>query len=351
MKRTIKGTFNRVPNGDFQRKSQSQEGFPDAWCEIGGDKEASWSFKQEPWEDPFLEISNNTALRAGIIQMSEAALRVGNVKEWLIKIILRGDRANNQAYLRIYPISSKGEVFKPWEYCFGVGIDREQIKQVISAGSDVDFLRLETGIIGPGSLEIYKIMGYSLSPNRMKRRVKRAKQKVCHINSIQAIGEIIKPIQLAAPIPLKIPVNVQANVNADVRNLTPIRDKVQIYGSNQVPIATSVCGRVQMEISGHGFYESLEDVTASETISSTITRDISALTRCSFGVFNFGSELAYVQAELSPDGVHWTEEGTRHDVDPGELVLISPEKFLRYTRLTYWAEDLTSLRIWVQAQN
>jgi len=351
MKRTIKGTFNRVPNGDFLRKSNSQGSFPDSWCEIGGNNQSSWKFKQEPWEDPFLEISNPNAIRAGIIQMPEASLSVGNAKEWLIKIILKGDRANIQAYLRIYPTSSKGEVSKPWEYCFGIGLDPEQIKQVISAGSDVDFLRLETGIIGPGSLDIYKIMGYSLSPNRMKRRVKSAKQKVSHINSIQTIGEIIKPIHLADPIPLKIPVNVQANVNADVRNLTPIRDKVQIYGSNQVPIATSVCGRVQMEISGHGFYESLEDVTASETISSTITRDISALTHCSFAVFNFGSELAYTQAELSPDGVHWTEEGTTKDIDPGKLVIICPERFLRYTRLTYWAENLTRLRIWVQAQN
>ena len=212
-------------------------------------------------------------------------------------------------------------------------------------------MRLETGIIGPGSLDIYKIIGYSLSPNRMKRRVKKVKQKPCRINSIQTIGEIIKPIQLADPIPLKIPVNVQANVNADVRNLTPIRDKVQIFGSNQVPIATSVCGRLQMEISGHGFYESLEDVTASETIASTITRDISGLTRCSFAVLNVGSQPAYAQAELSPDGVHWAEEGTKHDVNPGKLILITTTKFLRYTRLSYWAENLTRLRIWVQAQN
>jgi len=351
MKRNLQGTFNRVPNGDFLRKSKTQANFPEAWFQIGGNHQSSWKFKQKPWGISVLEIGNTTAIRAGIIQMSEASISVGNVKEWLIKIILKGDRPNMQAYLRIYPVSSIGDISKPWEYYFGVGVEQEQIKQVISAGFEVDSLRLETGILGSGSLYIYKIIAYSLSPNRMKRRVKRAKQKVCHINSIQTIGEIIKPIQLATPIPLKIPVNVQANVNADVRNLTPIRDKVQIFGSNQVPIATSSCGRVQVEISGQGFYESLEDVTASETMSSTIIRDISALTRCSFAVFNFGSHLAYVQAELSPDGVHWTEEGPPKDVGSGRLVIISPERFLRYTRLTYRAENLTRLRIWVQAQN
>jgi len=108
---------------------------------------------------------------------------------------------------------------------------------------------------------------------------------------------------------------------------------------------------VQVEISGRGFYESLENVTASETMSTTITRDISALPRCSFAVCNFGSHLAYVQAELSPDGVHWAEEEEPREVGPGKLEIISPKKFLRYSRLIYRAENLTTLRIWVQAQN
>ena len=351
MKRTLKGTFNRVPNGDFVRKSKTQADFPEAWVQFGGNNTSNWSFKQEPWEMPVMEISNTTAIRAGIIQMPEATLSVGNVKEWLIKLVLKGDRPNIQAYLRVYPISVNGDVSKPWEYCFKLGFKQEQIKQVFSASSEVDSLRLETGILGLGALYIYKIIAYSLSPTRMKRRVIKAKQDSHHISSIHSIGEIIKPIQLASPIPLKIPVNVQANVNADVRNLTPTRDKVQIYGSSQVPIATSVYGVVKMEISGHGFYESLEEVTACETISSTITRDVSAIHRCSFAVCNCGSHLAYVQAELSPDGIHWTVEDFQREIGAGELEIISPENFLRYTRLAYRAEGLTRLKIWVQAQN
>jgi len=350
MKRNIKGTFNRVPNGSFLRKSRIQADFPEDWFQISGNKESSWRFKSEPKDVPVLEIVNTTAIRAGIIQKPEASLCIGSVKEWLIKIILKADRPKTQAYLRIYPISQQGDVSMPWEYCFGVGLEQEQIKQVIGAGYDVDCLRLEIGILGPGSLYIYQIIAYSLSPNCMKRLVKNTKETL-HIKSIQTIGEIIKPIQLAAPIPLKIPVNVQANVNADVRNLTPVRDKVQIFGNNQVPIATSVSGRVQVEISGHGFYESLEEVTASETMSSTITRDISSLLRCSFAVCNFGSHLAYVHAELSPDGIHWTVEDNPLEVVSGKLVIISPKKFLRYTRLSYKAVNLTLLRIWVQAQN
>lgn len=354
MIRNIKGRFNRVPNGDFLSLSVSktQIDFPEFWLHIGGNKESSWNFRHDYSNMSILEINNPTSIRAGIIQSPDAALAIRNVKEWIIKITLKSQSSNSQAYLRIYPISSQGDVSKPWEYLFKLGLEKEQIKQVISVGYDAEFLRLEIGIFGPGSLHIYKIAAYSLIPNYMIRCVKKiVKQETHHIKSIQTIGEIIKPIQLASPIPLRIPVNVHANVSSDVRNLTPIRDKVQIYGNNQVPIATSVTGRVQVEVSGHEFYESQEDVRASEIMSSTITRDISALLRCSFAVCNFGDNLAYVRAELSPDGIHWTVEDDLQEVLPGRLVLISPKSFLRYIRLTYKAENFTTLRIWVQAQN
>lgn len=345
-------SFNKVSNGNFLVKSGAQAAFPEGWLQIAGNQESSWIFKSElPGVPPCLEISNVTAIRSGIIQSVEASLDVSKSKEWMIVIILKADSPDRKAYLRIFPKSLKGAVCQPWEYCFDSGVAKEQIKQVLGVGPDIQSLRLETGILGPGVLNIYQIIAYKLSPQLTKRRVKKPKPKVCHINSIQSIGEIIKPIQLAAPIPLKLPLGFQGNVNADVRNLSPNRDKVQIYGSHQVPIATSASGRVQVEINGRGFYESLEDVTAGKTMASTITRDISALPRCSFAVWNYGEHLAYVQAELSPDGIHWTEEGEPKEIRLGKLVIVTPKHYLRYTRLTYQAEELTGLRIWVQAQN
>ncbi|HUS88269.1 MAG TPA: DUF6385 domain-containing protein [Desulfosporosinus sp.] len=351
MEKNLLGMFNELYNGNFQIKSKTQSNFPDAWLQIGGNHQTSWKFMNVPLEIPVLEIKNSTALRAGIIQTHEASLAVGKDEEWLIKMVLKSGIPELQAYLRIYPIRSNGEVSKPWEFSFSPGLKPEQFKQVISAGSEIQFLRLETGVLGPGDLYIHKLIAYPLTPNRMKRRVKKAKKEIQPINHIQTIGEIIKPIHLAMPIPLKIPVTVQAKVNADIRNLTPTRDRVQIFGSSQAPLATSVSGRAQVEISGHEFHESIEEVTANQTMSATTTRDVSALASFSFAVYNFGTHLAYVQAALSPDGVHWTEEGDPREVGPGKLVIVSPKNFLRYTRLTYGAEDLTTLRIWVQAQN
>lgn len=351
MERNLKGTFNVLDNGDFLKRSNALPGFPDAWLQIGGNHASSWEFIHEPLEMPVMKINNSTAIRAGIIQTHEASLQVGKNEDWQILMVLKSGMPESQAYLRIYPISSNGDVAMPWEFNFKLGLEPEKFKQVISAGSDVIRLRLETGVLGLGHLYIYKLIAYPLSPNRMKRRVKIVKKEIRSISHIQTIGEIIKPIQLAMPIPLKIPVTVQANVNADVRNLTPTRDSVQICGSSQVPLATSSCGRAQVEIFGHGFHESLEDVTANQTMSATTTRDVSALPRFSFAVYNFGILPSYVQAELSPDGVHWAVEGEQREVSPEKLVIVSPVGFLRYTRISYWAEGLTTLRIWVQAQN
>lgn len=351
MERNLKGTFNVLDNGDFLSKSNALSDFPDAWLQIGGNHETSWKYVHEPLEMSVVEINNSAAIRAGIIQTQEASLDVGKNKDWQILIKLKSGISELQSYLRIYPIRSNGDVAVPWEFNFKLGVEPEQFKQVISAGSDVLRLRLETGVWGPGQLYIYKLIAYPLFPNRMKRRVKKVIKEIRPISHIQTIGQIIKPIQLAMPIPLKIPVTVQANVNADVRNLTPTRDRVQICGSSNVPLATSSCGRAQVEIFGHGFHESLEDVTANQTMAATTTRDVSALPRFSFAVYNFGTLPAYIQTELSPDGVHWAVEGEQREVGSEKLVLVSPVGFLRYTRISYWAVGLTTLRIWVQAQN
>ena len=351
MEKKLIGMFNKLYNGNFKIKSKTQAYFPDAWLQIGGNHQTSWTFMNEPLEIPVWEIKNSTAFRAGIIQTYEASLDVRRDEDWQILLLLKSGIPDLQTYLRVYPIRLNGDISMPWEFSFSPGLKTERCKQVISVGADIQFLRLEAGILGPGDLYIYKLIAYPLTPNRLKRRVRKTKKKIQPINHIQTIGEIIKPIHLAMPIPLKIPVTVQAKVDADIRNLTPTRDKVQIFGSSQVPLATSICGRAQVEISGHGFHESLEDVTANETMASTTTRDVSALPRFSFAVFNFGTESAHVQAELSPDGVHWTESGNGQEVGPGKLVIVSPENFLRYTRLSYGAEGLTTLRIWVQAQS
>ena len=72
MRRNLKGMFNTVYNGDFQKISKEQLQFPEAWLQIGGNHETRWSFGPQSTET-FLEISNTTSSRAGIIQSQEAS--------------------------------------------------------------------------------------------------------------------------------------------------------------------------------------------------------------------------------------------------------------------------------------
>lgn len=350
-KRNLKGFFNGVYNGDFQKISKDKNPFPEAWLQIGGNKDTRWTFRPQSTENR-IEICNITAIRAGIIQTQEASLNVEKEKEWLITIVFKRHRPETQVYLRLYPVLSNGEVTMPWEYSYRIGMEQKQeeyqrqqafdqynqFEQIIRVSSNIHFMRLETGILGQGSLFIEKLMAYPFSHNHSIKRIKLLRQVNQRINLIQTI-------------PLTIPVTVQADVNADTRNLTPNRDRVQIYGSSQVPLATSICGRAQVEISGHGFHESVEDVTADQTILFTTIRDVSGLSRFAYAIYNFGAYEAYVQAELSPDGIHWALEGDQQTVKVRTLIIVSTKRFLRYIRLSYRAGGSSKLRIWVQAQN
>lgn len=365
MKRRFQLKSNNVDNDGCILKSENQLDFLDKWLQIGGNYETKWAFDDLNTESPVVKIENTSTTHAGMIQTLEGSLDVGENKKWQIDLFLMCENINSQAYLRIFPIRDKGITSLPWKYILKPEVRVTEHKQVVLAGPDVNFLRLEIGVLGQGDLGIDKVITYPLSNSQVERRIrkiilikddkkntqiKQIDRESRYINHIETIGSIIQPIQLAMPIPLKIPVNVQANVQADVRNLTPTRDKVQIYGSGQMPIATSGNGILQVEICGNKFHESLEEVKAEQTVLCTTTRDVSSFPNYSFAVYNFGYESAYVHAELSPDGFHWALEGNQQEVATGNLVIVSPNRFLRYSRLSYKADGPTQLKIWIQAQ-
>ncbi|AFM39656.1 hypothetical protein Desaci_0594 [Desulfosporosinus acidiphilus SJ4] len=326
--------------------------FPENWLPIGGNLASNWNFNQDSQDQFCLEISNSGSNRAGIIQTENNCLEVRGNKRWFICGVYQSEYPNVKAYVRLYPIFANGDVPLPWMFCFNSRSKTGktfEFRHFINIDPKIVALRLETGIIGSGQLIISKLIAYPMIPRHYRGIYK--VEPVKQVDHIHSIGEILKPVRLAAPIPLNIPVNVQARVDSDIRNLTSQRDRVQIYGSSHVPLATTGTGRVQAEISGHGFQESIEEAEVGQTISYSTIRDVSALSRYSFAVYNRGSQPANVQVELSPDGLHWLKVGKRERVEPETLIMIPPQEFLRYTRVSCEAEGLTTLRIWVQAQN
>ncbi|KLU67572.1 hypothetical protein DEAC_c07870 [Desulfosporosinus acididurans] len=348
MKKTV---TNQICNGDFKKACEHGD-FPQDWLPIGGNYASKWNFMQESQGRVGVEIINSASVKAGIIQTNDSTIEVSGKKHWLVKVVFQCREPALQVFLYLYPILANGDVLLPRMFCFNSGSSTREIVQfrkLIIIEPEIKDLRLETGIMGPGQLALYKLVAHPLTPKRFRRMINKPISPP--IEHIQSIGEILKPIQLATPIPLNIPVNIQAKVHGDIRNLTSQRDKVQIYGSMQVPLATTSIGRAQVEISGHGFQESIEEVSAGQVICYSTIRDVSALSRYSFAIYNMGPELVYVQAQLSPDGFHWLNIGKRKNVEPETIIMVAPEGFLRYARLSFEALGLTSLRVWVQAQN
>lgn len=337
-----------ISNGDFSVKDPQKE-FPEAWLPIGGNPASSWKHKQEDQERSHIEITNSSRSRAGIVQTADSSLKVGSVRLWLIKMEFKIQPLDLKAYLRLYPENHNGDVLFPYEFIVYPRRTNEKVKlfkQIVRLDPDVRSLRLEAGIQGAGQFGIYRLSTVPF----VSRRVEvfwGKKLQAPVIEHIQSIGEIQNPIRLAAP----IPVDVQAKFNPEIRNLTPKRDQVQIVGSAQVPLATTPDGHALVEVQRHGFQESFEDVTVGPTVAYTTIRDVSALARFSYAVYNDGSHPAFVAVQLSPNGLHWTGEGSPSRVESKALRILAPRDFLRYTRLSFEAEGPTMLKVWVQAQN
>ena len=337
-----------ISNGDFSVKDPQRE-FPEAWLPLGGNQASSWEHKQEAQDRSHIEITNLSCSRAGIVQTTDCSLKVGSDRIWLIKMEFKIQPSDLKAYLRLYPETPNGDVLFPYEFIVYPRRTTEKVKlfkQIVRLDQDVRFLRLEAGIQGSGQLRIYRLSTVPFVSQRVKVFWGK-KPQVPVIEHIRSIGEIQNPIRLATP----IPVDVQAKFNPEIRNLTPKRDQVQIVGSAQVPLATTPDGHALVEVQGHRFQESFEDVSANPTVAYTTIRDVAALARFSYAVYNDGSHPAFVAVQLSPNGLHWTREGSPSRVEAKSLRVLAPQDFLRYTRLSFEAEGSTMLKVWVQAQN
>jgi hypothetical protein len=147
-----------------------------------------------------------------------------------------------------------------------------------------------------------------------------------------------------------MPVDVRAPIKADIRDLTPSRDCIKIYGSNGNPIESTLEGLVQIKMSGRRYVQSAETVITSKVFVSTIPKDVSEVSVYSYAVHNPGIEGVTVQLQISPDGVIWTADDLECEILSGALVVFTPNHFLRYIRLLYRSEFPNPLKIWFQAQ-
>lgn len=335
---------NRVYNSDFRLAQEDRPDFPDGWIPVGGDEATTWEWAGVAPGPRRVVIRHPSGPPAGVVQALEVAVPAGEMQRWKVKVTMEAEPPGTPCYLRIYFGTLAGFVSGIREFQLLPRAEPESFTRVVTTPAGTGALRLEPGITGSGTLAVHLVEAYLLYPRRALRLDERGRVFVRHVNTV---GEILKPVRLAGP----VKVSVQAAVTADIRNLTPDRDGVRIYGSAAAPLATTADGLARVQVAERAFVDSRESVLATAVPAAAFSRDVSGVRLFSFAVFNPGAAAAVVRLEISPDGVHWAADTPDQEVVPGALLVLVPRFFLRYARVVYWAASPTPLIVWFQAQS
>lgn len=334
---------NQVYNGNFQWAQGTEPNFPDGWLRVGGDAATTWEWVGAPPGPGSVAIVHPSGPPAGILQEQEVAVPAGEMQRWKVEVRLQADPPGTACYLRVYMGTAAGYLTAQIEFGLAPGTEPEVLTRVFTTATGTTCFWLEAGIIGPGRLMVQEIKAYRLYPVRALRSDEKGRVFVRHVDTV---GEILKPVRLAGP----LPVTVQATVAADIRDLTPLRDGVRVYGSSNLPVATTPEGLPQVEVAQRAYSEAKEEVVATPTWAYTAARDVSALRLFSYAAVNVGTAAALVRMEISPDGSYWADDTPAQAVPAQKLLVCAPRFFLRYARLAYQATVSTPLVIWFQAQ-
>lgn len=335
---------DQVYNGNFLLAQETSPDFPDGWIKVGGDAGTSWEWVGPATGPRAIVINHLTGPRAGVAQGLDVPMQAGNNQRWEVRIRLETNPSGTACYIRVYMGNGGQHIF-----LLNPGSIPETITKVFTAPVGTGGIRLEVGIIGAGELKIHQVEAYRLYPLRELRLDEKGQ---IYVRQVDTVGQIQKPVaaRIVGPLPLPVEATIQAIITEDIRNLTPARDGVRIYGSSGTPYNTTAEGLAQMQIAGRRYEEGWESPTADSIVRATLMRDVSTLSVYSFAVYNAGIDTAFVSLEISPDGTAWTEDAPARLVLPGKLEVFTPAYFLRYCRLLYHAATPSPLKVWFQAQ-
>jgi len=336
--------INQVYNSHFLLWQPSNPDFPDGWVRKGGDTQTKWEWVG-PSEGPrAIKIVHPSGPRAGIILENSVVIPAGEHQRWEIGATIQSDIAEIPCYIKVY----LGAVAVN-QYLFSTqsGLVPEEYTWVFSTSVGVTGILVEVGIVGEGVINIHQIQGSRLYPKRALRLDEKGEIYVHHVDSI---GKIESPVSVRLISPLPIPVEVITPIKADLRDLTPSRDGVRIYGSNGNPIDSTLEGLVRIKVAGRKYIQSSETVTTSNFFVASMPKDVSEVSVYSYAVHNIGTKVILGQLQISPDGAIWTADGLEIDILPGALEVLAPNHFLRYVRLIYRSESPNTLMVWFQAQ-
>ncbi|MDP3486300.1 MAG: DUF6385 domain-containing protein, partial [Bacillota bacterium] len=134
-------------------------------------------------------------------------------------------------------------------------------------------------------------------------------------------------------------------------------DSILIYGNdgtaNQV-ILTDSSGRLEVTIAST-FTEATQTVSTVTAFTGSTTRDASDVPNYTWFTKNTGAtNTADARLEISPNNSDWLVDGTTQVVGTSTSIVVTPNVFLRYTRVAYRSttagSDTSLVLIW-QAYN
>lgn len=334
--------INQVYNSHFLLGKENGTDFPDGWGRIGGTT-VKWEWIGAPEGPRAIKIVNPSGDKAGIISEDDVTIPAEEGQKWEIRVVLQTEPVGLPCYIRVYLGAVRQELFS-----VRPSSEPEVFNGIFATPSGVTGIRIEVGVLTNGVIIIHEIQGWRLYPHRELRLDEKGQLYVRHIESI---GKIQTPVPVVLKGPLPVPVDVRTPITADLRDLSPSRDALRIFGSNGNPIKSTPDGSCQVMMSGRKYIQSSETVIASDVYAAITAKDVSEVSVYSFAVHNFGTVSSTVQLQISPDGAIWTEDDLEQEILPGMLEVVTPNHFLRYVRLIYRSQISNPLQVWFQAQS
>lgn len=149
--------------------------------------------------------------------------------------------------------------------------------------------------------------------------------------------------------------NLNPWIKGSPPRLSATNDSVLIYGQDENKkkhaVRTDQAGRVKVDTIE--FVNIEEDISVDECPVVSGSFDVSELKTYTFAVINYSCCNIQVQLQISPDNLHFYNEGIVEEILPHDINVMVPKRFLKYVRLLFISTRKNNhavLKVYLQGQ-
>lgn len=149
--------------------------------------------------------------------------------------------------------------------------------------------------------------------------------------------------------------NLNPWIKGSPPRLSAMNDSVLIYGQDENnkkhAVRTDHAGRVKVDTVE--FINIEEDISIEGCPIVSGSFDVSEFKTYTFAIINYSCCNIQVQLQISPDNLHFYNEGIVEEILPRDINVMVPKRFLRYVRLLFISTseaDHAALKVYLQGQ-